>query len=158
MSAVTTHVLDTARGVPAAGIQVWLEQVSGAGRREIARTRTGYDGRAAGLGPQRLPPGTYRLVFDTAEYFASVAAGGKGAGRDSADGQGASGEGAAVAGAGGRGAGGERAGGEGGENERAAFFPEVAITFTADTADGEAAHYHVPLLLSPFGYATYRGS
>jgi 5-hydroxyisourate hydrolase len=153
MSAVTTHVLDTARGVPAAGIQVWLEQVSGAGRREIARTRTGYDGRAAGLGPQRLPPGTYRLVFDTAEYFASVAAAGKGAGRDSADGQGAAGEGAAVAGARGEGA-----GGAGRDNERGAFFPEVAITFTADTADGEAAHYHVPLLLSPFGYATYRGS
>jgi 5-hydroxyisourate hydrolase len=163
MSAVTTHVLDTARGVPAAGIQVWLEQVSGAGRREIARTRTGYDGRAAGLGPQRLPPGTYRLVFDTAEYFASVAAGGKGAGRDSADGQGAAGEGAVAAGTGGEGAGGEGAGGEGaggasGDKERGAFFPEVAITFTADTADGEAAHYHVPLLLSPFGYATYRGS
>ncbi|SRR5258707_401595 len=138
MSAVTTHVLDTARGVPAAGIQVWLEQVSGAGRHEIARTRTGYDGRAAGLGPQRLAPGTYRLVFDTAEYFASVAAGAKGAGRESADGRGA--------------------GGEGGDNERGAFFPEVAITFTADTADGEAPHYHVPLLLSPFGYATYRGS
>ncbi len=143
MSAVTTHVLDTARGVPAAGIQVWLEQVSGAGRHEIARTRTGYDGRAAGLGPQRLAPGTYRLVFDTAEYFASVAAGAKGAGRESADVRGAAGEGA---------------GGEGGDNERGAFFPEVAITFTADTADGEAPHYHVPLLLSPFGYATYRGS
>jgi 5-hydroxyisourate hydrolase len=118
MSAVTTHVLDTARGVPAAGIQVWLEQVSGAGRREIARTRTGYDGRAAGLGPQRLPPGTYRLVFDTAEYFASTGA----------------------------------------AKDRAAFFPEVAITFTADSGDGEIPHYHVPLLLSPFGYATYRGS
>ncbi len=118
-SAVTTHVLDTARGVPAAGVQVWLEQVSAAGRTEIARTRTGPDGRAAGLGPQRLPPGTYRLVFDTAEYFAST-----------------------------------------GSRERAAFFPEVAITFTADsdTGDGEVPHYHVPLLLSPFGYSTYRGS
>jgi 5-hydroxyisourate hydrolase len=123
MSAVTTHVLDTARGVPAAGVLVWLEQVSATGRTEIARTRTGYDGRAAGLGPQRLAPGTYRLVFDTAEYFAST---GKG--------------------------------GEGGAKNRAAFFPEVAITFTADAADGEVPHYHVPLLLSPFGYATYRGS
>jgi 5-hydroxyisourate hydrolase len=128
MSAVTTHVLDTARGVPAAGVQVWLEQVSGTGRREIARTRTGYDGRAAGLGPQRLPPGTYRLVFDTAEYLTTVGAGSEGAGKD------------------------------GGQKPRGAFFPEVAITFTVDTADGEAPHYHVPLLLSPFGYATYRGS
>jgi 5-hydroxyisourate hydrolase len=117
MSAVTTHVLDTARGVPAAGVEVWLERVSDGGRTEIARARTGYDGRACGLGPQKLPAGTYRLVFDTAEYFAR-----QGAGR------------------------------------RGAFFPEVAITFTADSDDGEMPHYHVPLLLSPFGYSTYRGS
>jgi 5-hydroxyisourate hydrolase len=121
MSAVTTHVLDTARGVPAAGVQVWLEHVSADGPAEIARTRTGYDGRASGLGPQRLAPGTYRLVFDTAEYFAGP---GKG----------------------------------GGTAERGAFFPEVVITFTADSGDGEMPHYHVPLLLSPFGYSTYRGS
>jgi 5-hydroxyisourate hydrolase len=117
MSAVTTHVLDTARGVPAAGVQVRLEHISGDGGSEIARTRTGYDGRASGLGPQKLPPGTYRLVFDTGGYFASA-----------------------------------------GSGERGAFFPEVTVTFTADAADGEAAHYHVPLLLSPFGYATYRGT
>ena len=129
MSAVTTHVLDTARGVPAAGVRVWLEQVSGTGRTEIARTRTGYDGRASGLGPQKLPPGTYRLVFDTAEYFARLGAGSEGAGSEGAGSEGA--------------------------GSRGAFFPEVAITVTAD---GEAAHYHVPLLLSPFGYATYRGS
>jgi 5-hydroxyisourate hydrolase len=121
-SAVTTHVLDTARGVPAAGVQVWLEHVSADGPAEMARTRTGYDGRASGLGPQRLAPGTYRLVFDTAEYFAGA---GKGT--------------------------------EGGAN-RGAFFPEVAITFTVDSGDGEMPHYHVPLLLSPFGYSTYRGS
>jgi hydroxyisourate hydrolase len=122
LSAVTTHVLDTARGVPAAGIQVWLEQVSESGRTEIARTRTGPDGRAAGLGPHRLAPGTYRLVFGAAGYFASQGAG------------------SAVTGG------------------RGAFFPEVAVTFTADTEDGEAARYHVPLLLSPFGFTVYRGS
>jgi 5-hydroxyisourate hydrolase len=117
MSAVTTHVLDTARGVPAAGVQVWLEHISADGPTEIARTRTSRDGRASGLGPERLTPGTYRLVFDTAEYFAKT-----------------------------------------GSGERAAFFPEVAITFTADSGGGEMPHYHVPLLLSPFGYSTYRGS
>jgi 5-hydroxyisourate hydrolase len=122
MSAVTTHVLDTARGVPAAGVQVRLEHVSADGPAEMARTRTGNDGRASGLGPQRLAPGTYRLVFDTAAYFAGA---GKGT--------------------------------EGGAN-RGAFFPEVAITFTVDSGDGEMPHYHVPLLLSPFGYSTYRGS
>jgi len=118
VSAVTTHVLDTARGVPAAGIMVRLEQDSAAGRTEIARTRTDDDGRASGLGPEKLPPGTYRLVFDTAEYLASAHPGES-------------------------------------EHRRAAFFPEVAITFTVG---GGAPHYHVPLLLSPFGYATYRGS
>jgi 5-hydroxyisourate hydrolase len=123
MSAVTTHVLDTARGVPAAGVQVWLEHVSADGPAEIARTRTGYDGRASGLGPQRLAPGTYRLVFDTAEYFAGL---------------------------------GSAKGRQGGA--KAAFFPQVTITFTADSGDGEMPHYHVPLLLSPFGYSTYRGS
>src|SRR5260221_11072040 len=95
MSAVTTHVLDTARGVPAAGVLVWLEQVSGAGRTEIARTRTGYDGRASGLGPQKLPPGTYRLVFDTAEYFARLGAASEGAASEGAASEGAASEGAA---------------------------------------------------------------
>jgi 5-hydroxyisourate hydrolase len=140
MSAVTTHVLDTARGVPAAGVMVRLEHLSDGGRHEIARTRTGYDGRAGGLGPDRLPPGTYRLVFDTAEYLGRPDRGSGGAGSASA---------------GSRSGGNESAGGGSG---RAAFFPEVAVTFTVDPADGEAPHYHVPLLLSPFGYATYRGS
>jgi 5-hydroxyisourate hydrolase len=115
VSAVTTHVLDTARGVPAAGVAVRLEQVSGPEPVEIAVSATDRDGRARSLGPTRLPPGRYRLVFDTGAYL---------------DGQ--------------------RQGGE-----PAAFFPEVAVTFLMD---GTTAHYHVPLLLSPFGYSTYRGS
>jgi 5-hydroxyisourate hydrolase len=110
MSTVTTHVLDTARGAPAAGVAVRLESVSGADQ-EIGRASTDADGRVRGIGPDRLPPGTYRLVFDTAAYFA--------------------------------------------QQRTAGFFPEVAITFTVD---GDGQHYHVPLLLSPFGYATYRGS
>jgi len=115
VSAVTTHVLDTARGEPAAGVPVRLERVSGPGPEELGRASTGSDGRIRAIGPQRLPPGTYRLVFGTAEYFARLDQ----------------------------------------QEPRTAFFPEVAVTFTAD---GEAPHYHVPLLLSPFGYATYRGS
>jgi 5-hydroxyisourate hydrolase len=115
VSAVTTHVLDTARGVPAAGIAVRLEQAGGGeagGGGEIARGQTDADGRVGDLGPAELPPGTYRLVFDTGGYLA-------------------------------------------GQGHRAAFFPEVAITFALD---GEAGHCHVPLLLSPFAYSTYRGS
>ena len=116
VSAVTTHVLDTARGSPAAGVPVRLEQVSGRGGPiEIAAAATDGDGRARSLGPARLPAGVYRLVFDTGAYL---------------DGQ--------------------RPGGE-----PAAFFPEVSVTFRMD---GTTPHCHVPLLLSPFGYSTYRGS
>jgi 5-hydroxyisourate hydrolase len=111
MSAVTTHVLDTARGQPAAGVAVRLERVSDAGPEEIGRASTDADGRIKDIGPPRLPSGVYRLVFAAAEYFAS--------------------------------------------QDRPAFFPEVAVTFAVA---GEAPHYHVPLLLSPFGYTTYRGS
>jgi 5-hydroxyisourate hydrolase len=110
MTTVTTHVLDTARGAPAAGVPVRLES-AGAHPEEIGRASTDADGRVREIGPERLPPGTYRLVFGTAAYFA--------------------------------------------QQRTAGFFPEVAITFTVD---GDGQHYHVPLLLSPFGYATYRGS
>ncbi len=105
MSLVTTHVLDTAVGRPAAGIAVRFETAAG---EPIAGGRTDADGRIRDLGPERLEPGAYRLVFDTGAYL----------GPD-------------------------------------AFFPEVTLTFRI--AD-PAAHHHVPLLLSPFAYSTYRGS
>src|SRR5258708_11047961 len=147
MSAVTRHVLDTARGVPAAGVLVWLEQVSGAGRTEIARTRTGYDGRASGLGPQKLPPGTYRLVFDTAEYFARLGAASEGAASE-----GAASEGAASHDGGSGGGGSPRPGGPG------TVFPGGAITFPALPADRQVAPHPVPLLLPPVRYLTYHRS
>ncbi len=103
MSQVTTHVLDTALGRPAAGVDVTLEQDGTV----VARGTTDPDGRVGDLGPDRLDPGTYRLRFDTGAY----------------------------------------AGG-------AAFFPEVVVAFVVQ---GEE-HLHVPLLLSPHGYTTYRGS
>jgi 5-hydroxyisourate hydrolase len=109
VSAVTTHVLDTAKGRPAVGVPVRLE-VAGAsgGWALVASAVTDADGRVRSLGPDRLAQGAHRLVFDTASYLGG-----------------------------------------------AAFFPEVVIVF--DPADpGE--HYHVPLLLSPYGYSTYRGS
>lgn len=113
MSAITTHVLDTARGRPAAGIRVALDQMDAhQAWKPIARGATDADGRLRTLMPADTPavPGTYRLVFETAAYF----------------------EAQGVAG----------------------FYPLVVVTFTV----GEEAHYHVPLLLSPFGYSTYRGS
>lgn len=110
MSAVTTHVLDTSLGRPAAGVPVRLEVVSDT-ITTLAAASTDTDGRVSDLGPDRVAAGTYRLVFDTATYFAATG--------------------------------------------QSAFFPEVSLTFTL--ADPEQ-HYHVPVLLSPFAYSTYRGS
>lgn len=110
-SAVTTHVLDTALGRPAAGVRVRLEHLGDAGTHVLADATTDGDGRARDLGPDRVEPGTYRLVFDVAAYAAAT-------GQD-------------------------------------CFFPEVAITFALTDA---TLHHHVPLLLSPFAYSTYRGS
>ncbi|MBB4685323.1 hydroxyisourate hydrolase [Amycolatopsis jiangsuensis] len=104
MSLVTTHVLDTAAGKPAAGIAVRFEHEG----RLLAEGVTDADGRIRDLGPDTLEPGVYRLVFDTAAYLGPEA-----------------------------------------------FFPEVTIAFRI--SDG-TAHHHVPVLLSPFAYSTYRGS
>lgn len=108
MSLVTTHVLDTAIGRPARGIPVGLDAADDGGWRAVASGRTDDDGRVRDLGPESLPPGVYRLVFDTAAYLGPEA-----------------------------------------------FFPEATICFRI--SDG-ATHHHVPLLLSPFAYSTYRGS
>ena len=113
MSGLTTHVLDTAAGRPAAGVPVRLERLDGEAWRELHRTATNDDGRAPGLLPAgtELAAGIYRLTFDTAVYHAAR-------------------------------------GGEG-------FYPYVSIVFTVRDA---AQHHHVPLLLSPFSYTTYRGT
>jgi 5-hydroxyisourate hydrolase len=116
MCTITTHVLDSALGMPAAGVPVRLLRDG----EQVAAAVTDADGRTGQLGPAGLPAGRYRLVFDTGGYFAAAG--------------------------------------------RAAFYPEVSICFETAGGDGSAAgtagepHYHVPLLLSPFGYTTYRGS
>ena len=106
---ITTHVLDTARGRPAAGVRVTLEREGN----PLASGATDQDGRLRDLLPAGAPlePGSYRIVFDTGSYFAAQ-------GTD-------------------------------------AFYPEVAVVFRVREG-GE--HFHVPLLLSPFGYSTYRGT
>jgi 5-hydroxyisourate hydrolase len=111
MSHVTTHVLDTGSGKPAADVPVTLHGLDGGRWVQLAAGTTDADGRIKQLGPDRLPTGTYRLAFDTGRYFAASAT--------------------------------------------ETFFPEVILTFAVVESQ---AHYHVPLLLSPFAYSTYRGS
>src|SRR5262245_39419074 len=105
MSGITTHVLDTSRGRPGAGVHVVLER-RGSDTRVVGRATTDADGRARLA--DIVEVGTYRITFDTSAYF-------------------------------------------GGET----FFPEVSIVFEVLDA---AQHYHVPLLVSPYGYSTYRGT
>ena len=112
MSQLTTHVLDTARGKPAAGIAIELHECGGGARRLLKTFSTGPDGRAAGL---TVKAGTYELVFHAGEYFRS-------SGMDLPD---------------------------------PPFLDEVVIRFGVAEPGG---HYHVPLLLAPYGYSTYRGS
>ena len=126
MSVITTHVLDTSLGRPAVGVPVRLEHVTESGCTELGRASTDHDGRVAGLTTAPIGPGTYRLVFDTAVYASTADA-------STTD--------ALTL--------------PGGETRDAAFFPEIAVTFSVTDL---ARDYHVPLLLSPFGYATYRGS
>ena len=104
MSHITTHVLDTALGLPAAGVPVALFRNGD----HLADGRTDADGRVSQLGPDVLENGGYTLLFDTAAYF----------------------------------------------GDRESFYQRVIIDFTVSGPE----HYHVPLLLSPFGYSTYRGS
>ena len=114
MSSITTHVLDTAHGRPAAGVNVILERIDDRDEwQPIGRGATDADGRLRSLIPESgsIQPGVYRLTFDSGGYFRAHAV--------------------------------------------ACFYPYVMVTF--EVLQGEA-HYHVPLLLSPFGYSTYRGS
>jgi 5-hydroxyisourate hydrolase len=113
MSAITTHVLDTSRGKPASGVAVVLELRSAQGWQVLGRGVTDMDGRVRDLlgDDFKLTPATYRLTFQTGDYFDA--------------------------------------------QQVESFYREVTISFIVRDA---AAHYHVPLLLSPFGYNTYRGS
>lgn len=114
---LTTHVLDTARGTPAAGLRIALYRLAGDTRDLVAETETNADGRTDSpiLPRDAFAPGTYELVFRAGAYL--------------------------------------RATGQAGAEPL--FLDEVPIRF--GMADAEA-HYHVPLLLSPYGYSTYRGS
>jgi len=114
---LTTHVLDTARGRPAAGVKVALYRVSGNRRAKIAEAVTNGDGRTEGpmLAGRGFTAGVYELVFAAGDYLRATG----------------------------------QAAGEGG------FLDEIPIRFGVSDA---GAHYHVPLLIAPFAYSTYRGS
>ena len=109
LSPITTHVLDTALGKPAAGVPVLLERASG-GWRVAGRGETDADGRCRTLLKGALKRGTYRITFGVASYFRRT--------------------------------------------RQKGFYPSVSVVFTV----ADARHHHVPLLLSPWGYSTYRGS
>mgnify|MGYP001447840723 CR=1 FL=1 len=113
MTHISSHVLDTAVGRPAASVRIHLDRLEEGGSwTPLAAASTGDDGRVADLAPGvDLLAATYRLRFETGAYL-------------------------------------ERA-------NRPVFYPWIEIVFRVD---GEERHYHIPLLLSSFGYSTYRGS
>ncbi|MYS88906.1 MULTISPECIES: hydroxyisourate hydrolase [Streptomyces] len=132
-ASVSTHILDTSAGRPAEGVAVQLSARSGraAHWQALGGSATDADGRCKDL--PALPEGTthVRLDFAVEPYFEKKFANDA---KSEADAQ--------------QDAPANRDSGAG------VFFPEVAITFTV--VPGE--HYHVPLLLNPFGYSVYRGS
>jgi 5-hydroxyisourate hydrolase len=112
MSAITTHVLDTSRGRPAANLKVELHRKSGEDWKSIGAGVTDDNGRCNGLlGEAILAVGTYRLVFHAGPYFQA--------------------------------------------QRIESFYSDIPVIFEVRDA---RMHFHVPLLVSPFGYSTYRGS
>lgn len=72
MSQITTHVLDAALGIPAAGVMVALQMRSPEGWSAVGKGETDADGRIPDLGPDHVEPGVYRLMFATGDYFAAT--------------------------------------------------------------------------------------
>ncbi|XP_065776537.1 5-hydroxyisourate hydrolase-like isoform X4 [Muntiacus reevesi] len=113
-SPLTTHVLDTASGLPAQGLYLRLSRLEDRGQQwtELKKSCTDHDGRCPGLlPPGQMKAGTYKLSFDTKGYW-------------------------------------QKRGQE-------SFYPYVEVVFTITN---ETHKFHVPLLLSPWSYTTYRGS
>lgn len=114
---LSTHVLDTARGKPAAGVTIALYRVSGNSHKKLKEVVTNADGRtdAPLLTGAELKEGQYELVFFAGDYLRATGQAGGGT----------------------------------------LFLDQIPIRFGVPDP---AAHYHVPLLISPFAYSTYRGS
>ena len=109
---ITTHVLDTARGVPATGLEVILELRHLSDWSAVGRATTDAHGRVLAFSEGPVAPGTYRMTFDIGTYHRAL-------------------------------------------GMSSPFFPEVKVVFSVRDVDED---YHIPLLLSPYGYSTYRGS
>ena len=114
---LTTHVLDTATGLPASGLRIVLYRLTGEARDKIVEMETNSDGRTDGpiLPQDSFETGQYELVFHAGDYLRRT----------------------------------------GNAGEEPLFLDQIPIRF--GMADSEA-HYHVPLLLSPYSFSTYRGS
>jgi 5-hydroxyisourate hydrolase len=110
---LTTHVLDTAKGCPAAGLRIELYRLDGDARAKMAEMETNDDGRTDGpiLPEAAFERGDYELVFHAGDYLRAAGA-------------------------------------------PADFLDVIPVRFRMTAED----HYHVPLLLSPFSFSTYRGS
>jgi 5-hydroxyisourate hydrolase len=121
IATLSTHVLDSSTGTPAADVTIGLERArrvtvpspTGSARswERVGGGVTDPDGRLRDWGDVTVGPGEYRLVFATGDWFAA-------AGRE-------------------------------------CFHPEITISFTVRD---DGSHHHVPLLLAPYAYTTYRGS
>lgn len=111
MTRITTHILDTSLGKPAANVRIWLERVEGQNITLLSETQTDADGRAAKLTPEPVASGHYRLCADIGAYFTATG--------------------------------------------RETLYHSAIIDVVID---GEQDHYHLPLLISPYSYSTYRGS
>lgn len=113
---ISTHVLDTKRGEPAAGVPVTLSRIEGGKPVPQSTQQTDADGRIPNLGKPggagELPPGSYQIAFDVATYFKK-------------------------------------------KGDHPAFFSRVVLDF--EISDGRRS-YHIPLLVSPYSCASYRGS
>lgn len=112
MSQITTHILNTSLGKPAADVAITLLAENNGSWSEVVSGVTNHDGRVTGLldKDKVLSTGSYKLRFETGIYFAALGI--------------------------------------------PTFYPYVEIVFHIS----DAGHYHVPLLLNPYGYSTYRGS
>ena len=118
MGHLSTHVLDTVNGCPAAGMKVTLQRLGNAGFETLATLVLNHDGRKEGgplLDESTMAVGRYRLLFEVAAYFR----------------------------------------GRGARLPEPPFIDVVPVEFGIAEAQG---HYHVPLLVSPWTYSTYRGS